>query len=262
VHPRIADRRQQVARERRSRWQRVGIAALVVVGLLAVAVGALFSPLLDVDAVRVTGVEGDAASAVVDASGVEVGDPLVMLGTGDAARAVEDLPWVAHAEVVHRWPDAVRVRVLPERPVALVDRGRGEEVVTSAGEVVARSDLTPLGELPALPVVAAPRDVDPATLSAAVSLVRQVRPEVLALLGPATVSAEGRLAFGPGAEAIEGATVEVGAPDLVPAKVVAIEAALGGAVELRCLERVDVSVPSRLTILRRAGCEIPVGEDR
>ncbi|MCZ7630472.1 MAG: hypothetical protein M5U19_16190 [Microthrixaceae bacterium] len=57
------------------------------------------------------------------------------------------------------------------------------------------------------------------------------------------------------------AELVLGDAEDLPAKAVALESLLSGAVELGCLERADVSVPTRVTILRSAGCTIPTPAD-
>ncbi len=94
--------------------------ALAVVAAVVLALAATRTPLLDVDHVRVTGVDGARAEAVLEAAAVASDQPLVSLDAGAVAARVEDLPWVASAQVSRSWPATVRVRVTERVVVAAV----------------------------------------------------------------------------------------------------------------------------------------------
>ena len=53
------------------------------------------------------------------AAGIEPGDFMVTLGTGEAERALEALPWIADARVRRRWPATVEVEVVERSGAAL-----------------------------------------------------------------------------------------------------------------------------------------------
>src|SRR5688572_1609136 len=101
IDPRIRARRIEVQRDAgRRRLRRLADVGLV----LAVAVaflGALRSPLLDVEAVRVSGADRTGAEAVVTASGIARGDQLADVSLGSAGSQVAALPWVGEVRV-HR----------------------------------------------------------------------------------------------------------------------------------------------------------------
>jgi cell division protein FtsQ len=119
----------------RRRLQRVVDVALV----LAVAAGfllALRTPLLDVDAVQVTGNERTPADAVIAASGIGPGDQLVDLDLGKAGQSVADLPWVREAHL-HRGIDgSVTVEVVERTPVAVVGEGADALLVDAEGRAL------------------------------------------------------------------------------------------------------------------------------
>jgi hypothetical protein len=86
----------------------------------------------------------------------------------------------------------------------------------------------------------------------------------LDMLGPSTMASVGELrAGGEGLRLLldagpaDGAEVALGLPEGLPEKAQAAEAVLSGTVELRCMTRLDVSVPSRTVIQRAAGCDLP-----
>lgn len=260
VHPKIAVRRDEVAdaarrRRRLVRWGSLGAAAALTAG-----VGVLFSPLLDVDRLEVAGVEGDPAAQVVAASGLEEGTAMFGIRAGEVRERVESLPWVAHAEVVTDWPSRVRVRVTPHRPVATVAGGDDEPaaLATSSGRVLAFDDVELLVPFTSsLPVLRVPRDLadgDPPTeLRGLLAVLDGLRPATVAVLGELRLG-EGGLLTLVGRGPLEGAEFFLGDATELPEKSHALEAALGGSIDLSCLELIDVSVPSRMTLQRRPDC--------
>ena len=120
VDPRMRSRRIHVRRSAgRRRLRRVWL-ALAVVAVIVLALATTRTSLLDVDRVLVTGVDGARAEAVRSAAEVAPDQPLVSLDTGAVADRVEDLPWVASAQVSRSWPATVRVRVTEREVVAAV----------------------------------------------------------------------------------------------------------------------------------------------
>jgi cell division protein FtsQ len=83
--------------------------------------------------VVVTGTTFTDPAAVVDATGVERGDPLVWVDVDAVDARVEALPWVAEARVSRDWRGRLRVGVTEQVPAAWV-RGPDDEVVVVAGD--------------------------------------------------------------------------------------------------------------------------------
>jgi cell division protein FtsQ len=138
IDPRIRERRIEVIREagrRRLRITLVVASAIVVLGLAYLTV---HSPMLDVDHVRVTGAQREGAAAIVKASGVDTGAPMLWVDTGQIAHRLEQLPWVAHARVERDFPGSVKIKVTEYEPTAYV-RVAPDRValVASTGRVIA-----------------------------------------------------------------------------------------------------------------------------
>jgi hypothetical protein len=270
VHPRIAGRREEVRTEQRQSRSRIRMLALAVAVALTVAVAVLFSPLFDMDHLLVEGVEGAPAAQVSEASGLDGGPALFSIDASEVRDRIESLGWVAHAVVRIRWPDRVEVLVTPHRPVANVAVGDDDPaaLATASGRVLSYEEAGPLlafsGGLPVVRTQDDPlRTGDGAEPGRAAPALAEAL-LALDMLGPATMSAVGEmrsgdegltlsLAAGPAA----GAQVALGPPQGLPEKAQAAEAVLSGTVELRCMERLDVSVPSRTIIQRVAGCDLP-----
>ncbi|MEZ5180433.1 MAG: FtsQ-type POTRA domain-containing protein [Acidimicrobiales bacterium] len=152
IDPRLRDRRIEVARDRGRRRLRRVLALVAVLVVVGAAVAATRSPLLDVDRIVVRGVEGAQAEQVRDASGIALGDALVDLDAGAAARRIEQVPWVASATVARGWPDRVEVRVRARQPVAVAGTGRRAVQVDATGRAIAPA--VEGGELPTVDAAA------------------------------------------------------------------------------------------------------------
>jgi cell division protein FtsQ len=144
MDPRIRARRLAVHREAGRRRMRV----LLLVAALFVAGGAVYlvtvSPLLDLDHVRVAGVEQLTAGDVVDASGLRTGEPLLWLDTARARASVEELAWVASAKVTRDLPGTVRIVVDEHEALAYAHAADGALALFAAdGHVVATVDGPP-----------------------------------------------------------------------------------------------------------------------
>jgi cell division protein FtsQ len=239
IDPRIRDRRVEVKRaEGRRRLRKVG-AALVLLGLATAAVGAAFSPLLDIDRVRVVGQHGDAARAaeVRAAADAEVGSPLLFADTGAIEERVEALPWVANARVARHFPGTITVSVSPRTPVAWAAAADGTvRVVDRSGRVVATALTPPPGLLQLL-------GVDPSSTADTVApIAARVAGAVPADIraGVAGVVVEHDQAV---LRLVNGTEVRLGAPRGVPAKARAAAAVLGS-LTVGVPSYVDVRVPS------------------
>lgn len=129
-------------RPRRRRRLRIALLVLAAVLVAAAAYVVWFSTLLAARDVRVVGVDGARADAVLAAAAVPANVPLARLDTARAERAVEALPWVEQADVRRGWPTEVVVAVTPRLPIAVLDGGRG---VDAAGVPFAVAGPLPKG---------------------------------------------------------------------------------------------------------------------
>jgi cell division septal protein FtsQ len=150
IDPRIRERRLEVQREAgRRRLHRV-----VVIGVLAaltVALGAaMFSPLLDVDAIAVSGVGGGRVAAVRDAAGIAHGDPTLFVDTGKVEDRIESLPWVGHARASRQLPGTIRITITPRRAVGWAPAADGRAAIIDARGIVVDSEEQPPAGLPQL----------------------------------------------------------------------------------------------------------------
>jgi cell division protein FtsQ len=247
MDPRIRQRRLDVQRRAGRRRLRllliVTAAALLTAGIWV----ALRSPLLDVDQVRVVGAEHTPSAAVVSASGLHRGDPMITVDGRLAARRVEALPWVASANVRRVWPGTVQVTVSERRAVAVTRADPANWAILDGSARVlawvpsAPADLFPLEGLGSVPHPGS-------TLAAARSLLA-----VRAALSPA-LAARAAALVGVGDGQVDlrlnpRGTVEFGLADQLPAKVKAAETVLAS-VDMRNLATLDVRLPTSPVVTR------------
>ena len=135
-HPRFRARRIEVRRDEGRRRRHRLFVLVVVVALVAGAAALLRSPLTDVDRVTVVGASETPSAAVVEASTVELTDPLIDVDPGAAARLVEALPWIEQARVERLWPSSVRIEVIERVAVAQVATAGGWAEVDAEGHVL------------------------------------------------------------------------------------------------------------------------------
>jgi len=143
-----------------------------VVLALAVALGALgmyglarATSMFAVQRVEVQGASPALAAQVRAALSSFEGKDLLGLNGGAVVRRVDDLPSVFSATYDRDFPNTLRVRVVPEIPVAVLRRGESSWLVSARGRVVAGSDRTGFRSLPRiwLPSTA---DVETGTVAA------------------------------------------------------------------------------------------------
>jgi cell division protein FtsQ len=131
----------RLAELRRRTFRRAGIAAAVL-ALPTLAGAAAFSPLLDVDTVRVSGTKRLTPEEVARAA--RVGDgPLVTVDTAAVRKRVAALPGVKSATVTRAWPSAVVVKVVERVPVVAVTRADKTELYDIEAVLVATVDTAP-----------------------------------------------------------------------------------------------------------------------
>jgi cell division protein FtsQ len=150
MDPRVRDRRIAVTREAGRRRLRRLLFVLGALGLAGIVAGAVFSPLLDVNRVRVVGVDPAHADEVRAAAGVEPGEPLMLVDTGAATARVEDLIWVDDVHIVRQLPGTLRVEVTPRFPVGWRTAPTGEVELIDVRGVTLMTAPTPPAGLPQL----------------------------------------------------------------------------------------------------------------
>jgi cell division protein FtsQ len=249
IDPRIRARRIEVRRDAgRRRLQRLvdlGVVVVVALGFL----GALWTPLLDVDDVRVTGAEHTGADAVAEAAGVARGDALIDADLAAVGARVASLPWVAEVHVTRGVDGLVQLQVSERTPVATVGTGATALLVDADGRVLGPAtdaldgpfvELTGLGPAPAPGAYLGGAAADALALAAQVAV---TAPRTLASLGGADLT--GTL--------IQGGEVRFGDARQLDAKARSLRTVLEQ-VDLTCLAVLDLRLPGSPVLTREEGC--------
>jgi cell division protein FtsQ len=249
IDPRIRARRIEVRRdEGRRRLSRVVEAALVL-AVAALFAGALWTPLLDVDAIQVTGTEHLSAQEVVARTGIEPGDPLIGVDVGVVGARIVALPWVAQATVSRRVGGVVAVDITERTPVARVVGAGGAVLVDAEGRV-----LGPAGEGPADQLVVLE---DLATVPPPGSYLDDAATVPLAIAERLAVDAPGVVATLRADDLVatlaQGGEVSFGDADFVDAKLRSLLTVLDQ-VDLTCLGVIDLRLPGSPVLTREDGC--------
>lgn len=247
MDPRIRRRRVEVLRSEGRRRLRNLLAALGVVVLAAGAVGAMRSPLFDVDYVDVQGAEHTPRKALLRATRLDGHPQLIDVRTTEVARRARGLPWVAEAEAEKVWPHTVRIRVVERVAVAAAPaHGGGWAVLDSGGRVLAVQPAQPAGmTVRGLPPVPRPGGTvaDPGgLLQVATAVPVHLQDRLVEVLATAEGEVELRL--------LPSAIVRLGPPVDLPAKLRALETMMAK-VDLRRLAVLDVRVPTAPVLIRR-----------
>ena len=123
-------------------------AAAVVVGAATLYVGARESSMFAVRGVDVSGAPPAVAAQARRALASIEGESLLRLNGAGVVATLEHLPTVYRASYDRDFPHTLRVRLVPERPVAVLRKGPLSWLVSARGRVI-----TPLrrGALPSLP---------------------------------------------------------------------------------------------------------------
>lgn len=246
MDPRIRRRRIEVRRDEGRRRLRLLMAVLVI---LTVSVGgwvAARSPLLDVDRVQVEGVEHTAATAIVHEAAVRGGQAMIDVDESGAARRVETLPWVEHAQVRRRWPATVRITVTERRAVAVtrLDTG-GWALLDATGRVLEIVPNAPGG-------ITVIEGVGPVSPPGTQLPTAKAALDVVTALSPQLAARTAAVATAPGGIEVKlnpRGTVRLGPPENLQAKLTAVETVLSQ-VDVRNLATLDVRLPSSPVLTR------------
>ena len=104
-------------------WKYV-LAALVLVAVVAGAIWLfLFSSVLAVKQVDVSGTEGLRPAQVRAVAGLDTGEPLARVDLDDVRSRVQALALVRSAEVTRKWPDTIAIEVQERVAIATVEIG-------------------------------------------------------------------------------------------------------------------------------------------
>jgi cell division protein FtsQ len=178
------------ARSRRRYLMRRWVVLGVVLAVLGLGYLLLFTSVLGVGSVEVSGAQNVSADAVRAAAAIEPGTPMARLDTDEVAARVATLPRVFSVTVERSWPSTVEIFVTERSPVAMVTAGDGVHLVDATGLDYAVVKQAPAG-LPKLALSTVHPD-DPAT-RAAVSVLGAIPHQLATQVVEVTASTPGNV---------------------------------------------------------------------
>ena len=194
------DRAQERTRRRfaRRQWARRWLTwRYLLAGVLVVAVVAtgawllLFSSVMAVHSVTVTGADVLSERQVKEAAAVPEGEQLALVDTEAVRLRVQALAPVRSADVVRSWPDGIEVRVAEREVVAVVDLGGRWRGMDAEGVVFLEYDRVPT----ALPRVRVLSTADRDALREAAEVVSALPEELAAKVDHVEVETVDRIAL-------------------------------------------------------------------
>lgn len=246
IDPRLAARRSEVVRAKTTRRLRRLAMVVALVLVAGAAFGLTRSSVLDVDHIRVQGVDPGQESEIRAASGLTLGAPLIDVTPGSVVARVEDLAWVQSATVTRVWPGSVQIRITPRIPVATAGNGANAVTIDRSGRVIGA--ITGSAALPSLDLTppAAGQTVS-APWRSALAVVADMPAPLLAEVTAARVGSNGiELTLR------DGITVRFGDASRLRAKSVALKALLDQAGRTS-IRSIDVRVPANPSLTRTPG---------
>ena len=135
------------------RWLRRLLGLLLILGALALALYFVAEPvaeLIDRPLASVM-VEGDfryiSKERAMELISAEINEDFLQLDLMRMKTALESEPWIEHAALARRWPDALEVRITEQQPIA---RWGTEGFLNQRGELVRVGNIDALEDLPLL----------------------------------------------------------------------------------------------------------------
>ena len=254
AHPRFRARRHHVDAEvERQRWARYFTLLMPV--LVAVALlGAMRSPLAEVDRIEISGAGLVPTAAIEQAARIAPGAQLIDVDLAGVEQRVRALPGVATASVGRDWPNGIVITVTERLPVAAV-AGPGSTWLTVdlTGSVIeattAPNPALPIIRLDGDAAVSAPgTEID--RIVAAVAAADAMPFDLVAWITEIAVDDAGAARF----RLVGDADAVFGDQQGLADKYVSLATVLSR-VDRTCLGRIDVRVPEAPVVTRRPNCE-------
>ncbi|MGD8215084.1 cell division protein FtsQ/DivIB [Aestuariimicrobium sp. Y1814] len=180
--------RRKKSRDRRRRWRRAAVVALVglVVAALVWLVG--FSSVLAVKQVEVDGLRLLAAAEVESRAQVPMGRPMARVNTDHIVDRVATLPAVESVRVERRWPSTIVISITERTPVIALHIEGSYKWADATGNVFHQTEALPDG----LVVVEAPEDqrilADLATVAGSLTDELRARVQKITAESPDTIT--------------------------------------------------------------------------
>ncbi len=219
---------------------------LIWIGSIVGSIGlvwALFrSPLLDVNAVRVSGLKSALPESIQKVAKVSTGEAMIDIDVNDVARRISALPYVKFVEVDRQWPGTLRIKITERTAALAVALGSEFALVDESGVFFRKTAVRPLNVVvvSGIPGVTKPGDKLIGSASNIVSFAQDIPLSVVEMLGIDTLSRDDRGSYTMSLRS--GQVVIVGDPVQARAKLSAVAAVLETK-EGKGAHRIDVQVP-------------------
>lgn len=225
-------------RQRRQRLRRLRPFLLAALALVLVATGVwlvMFSSVLTVRDVSVSGTTTLSETQIVKVARAPVGRQLARVDLAPIQARVEALPSVESASVSRSWPHTIHIEVTERTALAVVNRGNGLQAVDADGVLFGRYPTKP----PNLPLIRTDPGVRAEALAEAAKVVRSLRNDIAARVRFVDVKSIDEIQL----RLADGRTVLWGSSEHSSQKAQVLAAFLGH----RNIHEIDVSIPGRPT---------------
>lgn len=252
VDPRLAARRASVAKKASAKRLRLVAIVSAVAAVAIIAIALSNSSWLDVDAIEVDGVDRADPRQIVNASGIELGSPLVEVDLARSTEAVRQVPWVADATIDRNLDGTITIAITERVGVVAIPAGDRFALVDRTGRQLELVEAQPDSFLPVVGVEASgvPGQLLDDSGQSVVSLVEALTPTVRDA-SSGIILTEDRLQL----ELTIGGRADLGDERGLGEKLGALETILAR-VDLACVAVIDVRVPDAPTVRRAAAGEI------
>jgi len=168
------------SRRRRITWLVVLLCFVAVGGLVT---GAVYSPVLSLKTIEVTGTSRVDKAEVLKAVDGQLGTPLALVDFDAIKKDLSTFPLIRSYVTESVPPDTLIIRIAERAPIAAIETPTGFEVVDPAGVVIKKSDERPAG----LPLISLPTaDTSSTGFTSAVKVLLALPADLLAKVDSVT----------------------------------------------------------------------------
>ncbi|MEM7322018.1 MAG: FtsQ-type POTRA domain-containing protein [Actinomycetota bacterium] len=244
---RFEAKRQNLERQAGLRRLRIVLGLTLITSLAVGAIAFVNSTWFDVDSISVIGADRSDPDLIVEASGIELGQGLHEVDQQAAVDGIALVPWIGEATVERMWTGEIIISVIERPPSAALTAGRRFALVDEHGRQLEIVDRRPEGYLPIRGIESSGVAGEPAPTEAlpVIALLGALPPDVEQQVAGITV-ADRHLYL----DLVIGGRVDFGDGSELGAKLQAAETLLAR-VDLRCLDTIDVRVPTAPVVTRR-----------
>jgi len=239
-------RRQSVRRQQGRRRLHVVLAFCVVCVAALAFIGFLNSSAFDVEEILVAGANRASEQEIVEASGIEVGEPLLGAKNDQAVTNIEQVAWVGSVEVDRNWNGRIDITVIERDPLVAMPTAAGFALVDHWGRQLDAVAAAPSQyfvvdgpEVSGKPGHLVPRTAEPLLAFADVA-----SPTILSAVESVDADQSGLLIKLKGS-----GVVKMGDANKMAEKILAFETMLAS-VNLACLDTLDIRVPTAPALTR------------